>query len=162
MGPYGMATVVRTRQDITQWEGYGAMYTNPKVVNMIRDLVGYSPGKPLHQCRLREPSGEDGTILNHDGVREQAQTRLEDSAPGIETHPLPSTEHQSERFDLVVELPPYVRQELSTPDKMMLDYQQYATMCDRADLYVPCIEYGPKVLNPGERSGVSSSTEFQL
>lgn len=43
-------------------------------------------------------------------------------------------------FDLVVGNPPYVRQEL-IPDSLMTEYRaRYATIYDRADLYVPFIE----------------------
>ena len=53
------------------------------------------------------------------------------------------------RFDFVVGNPPYVRQEL-IPDRLMAEYRsRYETIYDRADLYIPFIERGLKLLNDG-------------
>jgi Eco57I restriction-modification methylase/TaqI-like C-terminal specificity domain len=50
------------------------------------------------------------------------------------------------RFDFVVGNPPYVRQEL-IPDRLMAEYRsRYETIYDRADLYIPFIERGLKLL----------------
>lgn len=57
------------------------------------------------------------------------------------------------RFDFVVGNPPYVRQEL-IPDRLMAEYRsRYETIYDRADLYIPFIERGLKLLNDGALLG---------
>lgn len=53
------------------------------------------------------------------------------------------------RFDFVVGNPPYVRQEL-IPERLMAEYRsRYQTIYDRADLYIPFIERGLKLLRKG-------------
>ncbi|HUI71619.1 MAG TPA: Eco57I restriction-modification methylase domain-containing protein, partial [Spirochaetia bacterium] len=53
------------------------------------------------------------------------------------------------RFDFVVGNPPYVRQEL-IPDRLMAEYRsRYETIYDRADLYIPFVERGLKLLKDG-------------
>jgi hypothetical protein len=53
------------------------------------------------------------------------------------------------RFDFVIGNPPYVRQEL-IPDWLMAEYRsRYETIYDRADLYIPFIERGLKLLREG-------------
>lgn len=52
-------------------------------------------------------------------------------------------------FDIVAGNPPYVRQEL-IPNELLFEYrQQFSTMYDRADLYVPFIEKALTLLNEG-------------
>lgn len=54
-----------------------------------------------------------------------------------------------ESFDFVVGNPPYVRQEL-IPAPLLAQYRErYATLYDRADLYVPFIERSLQLLNEG-------------
>ncbi len=54
-------------------------------------------------------------------------------------------------FEVVVGNPPYVRQE-AIPDALIARYRKdYATIYDRADLYVPFIERGLRLLKPGGR-----------
>lgn len=56
-------------------------------------------------------------------------------------------------FTHVVGNPPYVRQEL-IPDVLMGEYRRrYATIYDRADLYIPFIERGLALLAPGGQLG---------
>jgi hypothetical protein len=53
------------------------------------------------------------------------------------------------RFDVVVGNPPYVRQEL-IPDVLMAEYRRrYATIYDRADIYIPFIERSLGLLTKG-------------
>jgi hypothetical protein len=53
------------------------------------------------------------------------------------------------QFDFVVGNPPYVRQEL-IPAALMLEYRKrYATLYDRADLYIPFIERSLALLTDG-------------
>ena len=57
------------------------------------------------------------------------------------------------RFDYVVGNPPYVRQEL-IPAPLLAEYRsRYATLYDRADLYIPFIERSLSTLGPGGRLG---------
>ncbi len=52
-------------------------------------------------------------------------------------------------FDFVAGNPPYIRQE-AVPDHLLLEYRRrYATMYDRADLYVPFIERSLSLLKKG-------------
>lgn len=54
-----------------------------------------------------------------------------------------------ESFDFVIGNPPYVRQEL-IPAALLREYRRrYATLYDRADLYIPFIERGLRLLKPG-------------
>jgi hypothetical protein len=56
-------------------------------------------------------------------------------------------------FDVVIGNPPYVRQE-SVPDVLMAEYRsRYATIYDRADLYVPFIERSLGLLTQGGTLG---------
>ena len=57
------------------------------------------------------------------------------------------------RFDYAVGNPPYVRQEL-IPEALLREYRtRYATIYDRADLYVPFIERSLSLLAPGGTLG---------
>lgn len=57
------------------------------------------------------------------------------------------------QFDYVVGNPPYVRQEL-IPEALMREYRaRYATIYDRADLYIPFIERSLYMLVPGGALG---------
>lgn len=54
----------------------------------------------------------------------------------------------SEKFSYIVGNPPYVRQEL-IPNALMKEYRRrFATIYDRADLYIPFIERSLELLNP--------------
>lgn len=56
-------------------------------------------------------------------------------------------------FDYVVGNPPYVRHEL-IPDPLVREYRNlYSTIYDRADLYVPFVEAGLRLLSPGGALG---------
>jgi len=57
------------------------------------------------------------------------------------------------QFDFVVGNPPYVRQEL-IPEALLREYRaRYATIYDRADLYIPFIERSLCMLAPGGALG---------
>lgn len=57
------------------------------------------------------------------------------------------------QFDFVVGNPPYVRQEL-IPEALLREYRaRYATIYDRADLYIPFIEHSLRLLAPGGALG---------
>ncbi|WMT57302.1 Eco57I restriction-modification methylase domain-containing protein [Truepera radiovictrix] len=53
------------------------------------------------------------------------------------------------KFTHIVGNPPYVRQELISAPLMKFYRSKYATVYDRADLYVPFIERGLRLLEPG-------------
>jgi len=56
-------------------------------------------------------------------------------------------------FNVVVGNPPYVRQEL-IPDVLIAEYRaRYATVFDRADIYIPFIERSLSLLEPGAALG---------
>lgn len=64
------------------------------------------------------------------------------------------------RFDLAVGNPPYVRQEL-IPDRLMAEYRsRYETIYDRADLYIPFIERGLRLLKEGGLLGFICSDRW--
>lgn len=52
-------------------------------------------------------------------------------------------------FDFVIGNPPYVRQERLSPDHLAEYRRRYATMFDRADLYVPFLERSLSLLSEG-------------
>lgn len=54
-------------------------------------------------------------------------------------------------FDFVVGNPPYVRQELIPPALLQEYRKRFATLFDRADLYIPFFERSLKLLRPGGR-----------
>lgn len=63
-------------------------------------------------------------------------------------------------FDVVIGNPPYVRQELIA-DALMAEYRRrYATIYDRADIYVPFIERSLTLLAPGGRCGFICSDRW--
>lgn len=59
----------------------------------------------------------------------------------------------SERFQFVIGNPPYVRQELIPPPLLKEYRRRFTTLFDRADLYVPFIERGLRLLAPGGQLG---------
>ena len=63
-------------------------------------------------------------------------------------------------FDVVIGNPPYVRQEL-IPDALMAEYRaRFATIYDRADIYVPFIERSLDLLAEGGRCGFICSDRW--
>lgn len=63
-------------------------------------------------------------------------------------------------FDIVAGNPPYVRQEL-IPDALMAEYRaRYATIYDRADIYVPFIERSLSLLAKGGQCGFICSDRW--
>lgn len=64
-------------------------------------------------------------------------------------------------FDVVVGNPPYLRQE-RIPAPLLLAYRAaYPTMYDRADLYVPFIERGLRLLRPGGQLAFICANRWQ-
>src|SRR5947209_2254865 len=54
---------------------HGQVFTKPHVVDLILDLAGYTPEKPLHRLALLEPGSGNGAFLT------KAATRLLTSRP---------------------------------------------------------------------------------
>lgn len=164
----------------------GAVYTRPAVVGFILDLVGYTPDRPLHTCRLLDPAVGAGEFLRAALRRLLAAWRaagspgpvlavLGPALHGVELHHASCARARAglladltqagfdadtaqaltdgwlqqgdfllaalpDGFDFVVGNPPYVRQEL-IPAALLAEYRRrYATLYDRADLYVPFLE----------------------
>lgn len=182
-------------------EARGAVFTRIEVVEFILDLVGYTPDRPLHACRLLEPAAGCGEFLrvavrrllaawraagspgdtdilavlgpalqavelHHDSCRRaRAALGEELAAAGIGADTAQALIRQWLRqgdfllsalpasFDFVVGNPPYVRQELIPPVLLAEYRRRYATLYDRADLYVPFIERALSLLAAGGRLG---------
>lgn len=85
-------------------------------------------------------------LLSQFGITQSEATRLLNTwliSGDFLLSPLPS------HFDFVVGNPPYVRQEL-IPAALLLEYRKrYATLYDRADLYIPFIERSLGLLADG-------------
>ncbi|MBJ6725405.1 Eco57I restriction-modification methylase domain-containing protein [Geomesophilobacter sediminis] len=58
-----VAAAVEQLSASTNPESRGAIFTRTEVVEFILDLVGYTTEKPLHRCRLLEPSFGEGDFL---------------------------------------------------------------------------------------------------
>jgi hypothetical protein len=78
--------------------GRGAVFTRPEVVEVILDLSGYTPDRPLHRLRLLEPSFGAGDFLlpsirrlwqafiDDGGAPKNAVTCLHDAVRAVELH----------------------------------------------------------------------------
>lgn len=58
-----MSLVSRPYNISTQWELEGDVFTSPKVVRYILDLIGYTPDKDLSLYKILEPSCGEGAFL---------------------------------------------------------------------------------------------------
>jgi len=91
----------------------------------------------LHHDTFAATKRKLETLLSRCGIAKPEATRLISTwliSGDFLLSPLPS------QFDFVVGNPPYVRQEF-IPAALILEYRKrYATLYDRADLYVPFIE----------------------
>ena len=166
----------------------GAVFTRREVVDFILDLIGYTVDKPLHLCRLLEPSFGHGDFLLPavERLLQACQERgivadLSMAIRAVEIHCESAVatrarlcslmeRHGYSRSDaerladfwivqgdfLLVDLPdgfthvvgnpPYLRQE-SIAAPLLAEYRRrYATIYDRADLYVPFHERGLRLL----------------
>lgn len=107
-------------------------------------------GVELHRDSFERTRSRVVDLLTGHGIRAADASRLSElwlSQTDFLLAPLPET------FDFVVGNPPYVRQEL-IPAPLLREYRKrYSTLYDRADLYVPFIERGLRLLGKGGRLG---------
>lgn len=109
------------------------------------DLLGAIRGVELHHASLARTSEALKALLAALGISVGDARKLTDAwllQGDFLLADLPAT------FDYVVGNPPYVRQEL-IPDALLREYRRrYATIYDRADLYIPFIERSLALLAP--------------
>lgn len=114
-------------------------------------------GVELHRKTFDETRGRLIKRLEAEGLGAAAARRLADAwliQGDFLLAPLAG------RFDFVVGNPPYVRQEL-IPDALLQEYKRrYATLYDRADLYIPFIERSLRLLARGGCSGFICSDRW--
>jgi hypothetical protein len=110
------------------------------------DLADCIRAVELHKSTFEATRAKLAALLCEHGFGPSEQTRLLSAwlvSGDFLLHPMPG------RFDFVVGNPPYVRQEL-IPAALLLQYRKlYATLYDRADLYVPFIERSLSLLVDG-------------
>lgn len=107
-------------------------------------------GVELHDDSYRHTRSKVLELLGHSGFDPRESNRLAECWLQQSDFLLARLPHE---FDFVVGNPPYVRQEL-IPSALLAEYRRrYATLYDRADLYVPFIERGLRLLRPGGQLG---------
>lgn len=111
----------------------------------------------LHRASLAEARRKVIARLIAEGIAADAAATLADGwlvQGDFLLAPLEAT------FDIVAGNPPYVRQEL-IPDALMAEYRaRYATIYDRADIYVPFIERSLSLLVKGGQCGFICSDRW--
>jgi hypothetical protein len=122
-----------------------AAYWQSGGVDAGRDLRDAVRAVELHRGSCMSTGAALATFLQDRGLSREDATTLCDAwlhqGDFLLTELLGS-------FDYVVGNPPYVRQELIA-DALLQEYKRrYATIFDRADLYIPFIERGLKLLAP--------------
>jgi hypothetical protein len=109
------------------------------------DLLDSICGVELHHASLARTSAALEMLLTKNGV--QAEDALQLCETWLIQGDFLLTELPA-AFDYVVGNPPYVRQEM-IPDALLSEYRhRYATIFDRADLYIPFIERSLALLAP--------------
>lgn len=107
-------------------------------------------GVELHADSFAQTHARVVALLLTNGIDSAEAVRLADRwlvQGDFLLSPLPRT------FDFLIGNPPYVRQEL-IPEPLLKEYRRrYATLYDRADLYVPFIERSLDLLADGGRLG---------
>lgn len=110
------------------------------------DLVDCIRAVELHRSTFNATKEKIDALLREHGLDDSERSRLTSAwlvAGDFLLHPMPG------RFDFVVGNPPYVRQEM-IPPALLIQYRKlYATLYDRADLYVPFIERSLALLADG-------------
>ena len=66
------------RFDIDDAAGHGEVFTRRWVVELILDLVGYTPDRPLHELTVVEPACGSGAFLGPIAERVSASCRAHD------------------------------------------------------------------------------------
>jgi hypothetical protein len=117
---------------------------------VVRDLANCLCAVELHRSSYDETRNLVGAALRAKGLTMREATALCDHwfvQDDFLLTPLEGT------FTHVIGNPPYVRQEM-IPDALMAEYRRrYATIYDRADIYVPFIERSLSLLAPGGALG---------
>ena len=118
--------------------------------NAFEDLRDSVRAVELHRGSFAATRPKVVSLLARQGVATATAERLADVWLTRDDFLLASLPHE---FDRVVGNPPYVRQEL-IPDALIAEYRaRYATIYDRADLYVPFIERSLGLLAEGGQLG---------
>ena len=116
----------------------------------LNDLGDALRGVELHRETFQSTHAAVVSLLKSEGLTVAIATALADrwlSQGDFLLAPLVG------QFDFVVGNPPYVRQEL-IPAPLLAEYRaRYATMYDRADIYIPFIERSLSVLSKGGNLG---------
>ena len=100
----------------------------------------------VHRATFEKLRSELRGVLSEHGFTDRDQTALSDARLTRGDFLL---ERLSGKFDFVVGNPPYIRQELIA-DALLEEYRRrYATVYDRADVYVPFIERSLLLLKEG-------------
>jgi Eco57I restriction-modification methylase/TaqI-like C-terminal specificity domain len=110
------------------------------------DLADCIRAVELHRSTFNTTKAKIDALLCEHGLAESERSRLISawlSAGDFLLHPVQG------RFDFVVGNPPYVRQEMIPPALLCRYRKRYATLYDRADLYVPFIERSLALLADG-------------
>lgn len=122
-----------------------------------RDLAGAVCAVELHADSAAVARRRAVDVLVGEGIAEADATALvdgwvvEDDFLLAALGPGAGGDAAGAPFDHVVGNPPYVRQE-AIPEALIAEYRRlYGTIYDRADLYVPFIERGLRLLAPGGR-----------
>ncbi len=103
-------------------------------------------GVELHVASFGKTAGEVRDILIRNGLLESDANDLLDAWLVRGDFLLTLFGHS---FTHIVGNPPYIRQEM-VPDALMAEYRRrFETIYDRADIYVPFIEYSLKLLDEG-------------
>lgn len=111
--------------------------------SLLKDSIR---GVELHVASFGKTAGEVRDILIRNGVRENDADDLLDAWFVRGDFLLTLFGHN---FTHIVGNPPYIRQEM-VPDALMAEYRRrFETIYDRADIYVPFIEYSLKLLDEG-------------
>ncbi len=114
-------------------------------------------GVELHAASYEGTKRAVAERLESEGIAANVATRLADRWLLKGDFLLAELPHD---FDVVVGNPPYVRQEL-IPDILMAEYRaRYATIFDRADIYIPFIERSLDVLKSGGECGFICSDRW--
>src|SRR5581483_4920174 len=142
---------------------YGEVFTRRWVVDLILDLVGYTPDKDLAAQRLVEPSCGTGAFLVPvvDRLIASSQSHgrpLTALAGAIRAFDLAETwvttgdfllaDHEPRSAAYVVGNPPYIRLENVRSEVMEAYRRRCVTMRGRSDIYVGFIEVGLELLEP--------------
>ena len=111
--------------------------------NELRDAIR---AVEVHDLTFRGTRAQIKDVLRHHGFTDLEAEALCEAWLLADDFLLADLEG---RFDFVVGNPPYVRQELLS-DVLVAEYRRrYATVYDRADIYVPFIERSLSLLAPG-------------